>query len=235
MDEGWHVAGMILTVQVAEKRKLAAHTTGQPPASRTAVLYSRATQAPMAIDIPSDRVRFATFEVDLHSGELHKQGIKIKLHDQPFQVLAMLLEHPGELVTREQLHQRLWPSDTFVDFDVGLNSAIKRLRDALGDSPESPRYIETLPRRGYRFIACVEDAIPAIAPGPLPRIGTEQAEAASVAKPAEDALAAAKAGLRPRSPWSLALAAAAGVALLLALNLPSLHRQVPGTTIPLKI
>src|SRR5713226_6862585 len=105
MDEGWHVAGMILTVQVAEKRKLAAHTTAQPPASRTAVLYSRAKQAPMAIAIPSSRVRFATFEVDLRSGELHKQGIKIKLHDQPFQVLAMLLEHAGELVTREQLHR----------------------------------------------------------------------------------------------------------------------------------
>ena len=111
----------------------------------------------MAIAIPSGRVRFATFEVDLRSGELHKQGIKIKLHDQPFQVLAMLLEHPGELVTREQLHQKLWPSDTFVDFDVGLNSAIKRLRDALGDSAEEPRYIETLPRRGYRFIARIEN------------------------------------------------------------------------------
>jgi DNA-binding winged helix-turn-helix (wHTH) protein/Tfp pilus assembly protein PilF len=109
----------------------------------------------MAIAIPSGRVRFATFEVDLRSGELHKQGIKIKLHDQPFQVLTMLLEHPGELVTREQLHQKLWPSDTFVDFDVGLNSAIKRLRDALGDSAEEPRYIETLPRRGYRFVAPV--------------------------------------------------------------------------------
>src|SRR6266852_2462209 len=157
MDEGWHVAGMILTVQVAEKRKLAAYTTAQPLASRTAMLYSRATQTPMAIAIPSGRVRFAAFEVDLRSGELHKQGIKIKLHDQPFQVLTMLLEHPGELVTREQLHQKLWPSETFVDFDVGLNSAIKRLRDALGDSAEQPRYIETLPRRGYRFIARVEN------------------------------------------------------------------------------
>ena len=107
----------------------------------------------MAIAIPSGRVRFATFEVDLRSGELHKQGIKIKLHDQPFQVLAMLLEHAGELVTREQLHEKLWPSDTFVDFDVGLNSAIKRLRDALGDSAENARFVETLPRRGYRFIA----------------------------------------------------------------------------------
>ncbi len=97
MDEGWHVAGMILTVQVAEKRKLAAHTTAQPPASRTAVLYSRATQAPMAIAIPSGRVRFATFEVDLRSGELHKQGIKIKLHDQPFQVLTRSFGPPTRL------------------------------------------------------------------------------------------------------------------------------------------
>src|SRR6266852_7145378 len=157
MAEGWHAAEMILTVQVAEKMKLEAQTMASPPTSRTAVLYSRATQAPMAMAIPSGRVRFATFEVDLRSGELHKQGIKIKLHDQPFQVLAALLEHPGELVTREHLHQKLWPADTFVDFDVGLNSAIKRLRDALGDSAEEPRYIETLPRRGYRFIARVEN------------------------------------------------------------------------------
>jgi len=189
----------------------------------------------MATPILSGRVHFGAFEVDLRSGELHKHGIKIKLHDQPFQVLAMLLEHPGELVTREQLHQKLWPSDTFVDFDVGLNSAIKRLRDALGDSPESPLYIETLPRRGYRFVASVEDAIPAIAPGPLPSIGTGQAEAASVAKPAEDAAAAAKAGLRPRNLWGLALAAAAGLALLLALNLPSLHHRVQGKSISPKI
>src|SRR6266852_9342444 len=235
MAEGWHAAEMILTVQVAEKMKLEAQTMASPPTSRTAVLYSRATQAPMAMAIPSSPVRFGGFEVDLRSGELHKQGIKIKLHDQPFQVLAMLLEHPGELVTREQLHQKLWPADTFVDFDVGLNSAIKRLRDALGDSAESPRYIETLPRRGYRFIASVEDNIPAIAPGPLPSIGTGQSEAASVAKPAEDAPAAAKARLRPRSIWGLALAVAAGLALLLALNLPSLHQRVQGTTIPLKI
>src|SRR5712692_7846807 len=164
MDEGWHVAEMILTVQVAEKMKLAAHTTAQPPASRTAVLYSYATQAPMVTPISAGRVRFGVFEVDLRSGELHKQGIKIKLHDQPFQVLAMLLEHPGDLVTREQLHQKLWPADTFVDFDVGLNSAIKRLRDALGDSAEDPRFVETLPRRGYRFIARVENgALPASA------------------------------------------------------------------------
>src|SRR6266852_6768023 len=157
MAEGWRVAEMILTVQVLEKMGLEAQIVASPPAGRTVVLNSRVTQATMAVPIPSFRVRFGVFEADLRCGELHKQGIKIKLHDQPFQVLAMLLERPGELVTREQLYQKLWAADTFVDFDVGLNSAIKRLRDALGDSAEEPRYIETLPRRGYRFIAPLAD------------------------------------------------------------------------------
>src|SRR5215813_8635464 len=103
------------------------------------------------------KARFSSFEVDLRSGQLYKHGIRLKLQDQPFQVLALLLEHPGDLVTREELHQKLWPSDTFVDFDTGLNNAIKKLRDALGDSAEEPRYIETLPRRGYRFIPHVEN------------------------------------------------------------------------------
>lgn len=110
----------------------------------------------MATAIPFERFRFGVFEVDLRSGELRKQGIKIKLHDQPFQVLAVLLEHRGEVVTREQLQQKLWPADTFVDFDRGLNSAVKKLRDALGDSADAPRYLETLPRRGYRLIAAVD-------------------------------------------------------------------------------
>jgi len=103
------------------------------------------------------RARFGAFEVDLRSGELHKRGIRQKLQDQPFRVLALLLEHPGDVVTREELHQKLWPADTFVDFDTGLNSAIKKLRYVLGDSADEPRYIETLPRRGYRFIAHVEN------------------------------------------------------------------------------
>jgi eukaryotic-like serine/threonine-protein kinase len=111
------------------------------------------------------RTRFGAFEVDLRSGEVYKHGIRLKLQDQPFQVLAVLLEHPGDVVTREELHQRLWPSDTFVDFDTGLNSAIKKLRDALSDSAEEPRYIETLPRRGYRFIARVENGN---LPAPVP-------------------------------------------------------------------
>jgi DNA-binding winged helix-turn-helix (wHTH) protein/tetratricopeptide (TPR) repeat protein len=103
------------------------------------------------------RTRFGAFEVDLRSGDLHKHGVRLKLQDQPFQVLALLLDHAGDVVTRDELRQKLWPADTFVDFDTGLNSAIKKLRDALADSAEEPRYIETLPRRGYRFIAHVEN------------------------------------------------------------------------------
>ena len=97
-------------------------------------------------------VRFGDFAVDLRSGELHKEGVKIKLQEQPFRLLAVLLEHAGEVVTREELRQRLWPEDTFGAFDDGLNTAIKELRDALGDSAEKPRLIETLPKHGYRFL-----------------------------------------------------------------------------------
>ena len=100
-------------------------------------------------------VRFGVFEANLASAELRKNGQKIKLQDQPFQVLTILLESPGEIVTREQFRATLWPADTFVDFDHGLNAAIKRLRDALGDSADSPLFVETLARRGYRFIAPV--------------------------------------------------------------------------------
>ena len=101
-------------------------------------------------------MRFGTYEVDLRLGELRKNGKRVKLTGQPFQILVILLEHPGDLVTREQLQQRLWPSDTFVDFDSGLNAAINRVREALGDSAENPRFVETLPRRGYRFIAPIK-------------------------------------------------------------------------------
>jgi len=101
-------------------------------------------------------IRFGTFEVDLHAGELRKNGLRIRLQDQPLQVLLALVEKPGVLITREELREKLWPADTFVDFDHGLNAAIKRLRDALGDSAEGPRFVETLARRGYRFIAPVE-------------------------------------------------------------------------------
>jgi TolB-like protein/DNA-binding winged helix-turn-helix (wHTH) protein len=101
----------------------------------------------------SQPVRFGLFEVDLRAGELRKQGVKIKLQEQPLQILAMLLEHPGQVVTREELRNKLWPADTFVDFDHGLNKSINKLREAVGDSAENPRFIETLKRRGYRFLA----------------------------------------------------------------------------------
>src|SRR5436305_281769 len=103
-------------------------------------------------------IRFGIFEVDPQAGELRRQGLKVKLQDQPFQVLMMLLECPGEVVTRETLQKKLWPTDTFVDFERGLNRTINKLREALVDEADNPRFIETLPRRGYRFLAPVEAA-----------------------------------------------------------------------------
>ncbi|PYX33772.1 MAG: hypothetical protein DMG80_04835 [Acidobacteria bacterium] len=101
-------------------------------------------------------IRFGAFEVDTRSGELRRQGARLKLQEQPFQVLVLLLERPGEVVTREEFTQKLWQGNTFVDFDRGLNKAINRLREVLRDSADKPRFIETLPQRGYRFIAQVE-------------------------------------------------------------------------------
>ena len=106
-------------------------------------------------DLKRPRIRFGVFEVDLQARELRKQGFKVKLQEQPFQILSMLLERPGEIVTREEIRKRLWPADTFVDFDSGLNRATNRLRESLGDDAENPRFVETAPRRGYRFIAPV--------------------------------------------------------------------------------
>ena len=104
------------------------------------------------------RLRFGVFEIDLPAGELRKHGLKIRIQEQPFQVLAMLVQNAGKVVTREDLQKKLWPADTFVDFDHGLNKAVNKIRDALSDSAESPRYVETLSRRGYRFLAEVKDA-----------------------------------------------------------------------------
>src|SRR6201981_4001551 len=110
----------------------------------------------MALETRSSGIlRFATFEVDLRAGELRKQGKRIKVQEQPFHVLTVLLQRPGEVVTREELRNQNWPPDTFVDFDNSLNTAINKLREALGDSADNPRFVETLPRRGYRFIAPV--------------------------------------------------------------------------------
>src|SRR5580692_7684444 len=98
---------------------------------------------------------FGVFEVDMRAGELRKRGVRIKLQEQPFQILSLLTEHSGEVVTRDELRQKLWPAHTFVDFDRSLNKAMTKLRFAIGDSAESPRYVETIPRHGYRFLAPV--------------------------------------------------------------------------------
>jgi TolB-like protein/DNA-binding winged helix-turn-helix (wHTH) protein/tetratricopeptide (TPR) repeat protein len=143
-------------------------------------------------------VRFATFQVDLRSGELRKQGVKIKVQEQPFRVLTVLLQRPGEVVTREELRNQNWPPDTFVDFENSLNTAINKLRDALGDSADNPRFIETLPRRGYRFIA--------------PVISDQQEKSPVTAE--ESNLGDEQPGKNPRTRRWLVLAAVAVLALL---------------------
>jgi cholera toxin transcriptional activator len=105
---------------------------------------------------PARRYRFGAFEADAATGELRRQGIRIKLHTQPFQVLLMLLERPGEVLSREEISRALWSDGTFVDYDHGVNSAVSRIREALGDAADRPRFVETLARRGYRFVAPVE-------------------------------------------------------------------------------
>src|SRR5713101_5455359 len=125
-------------------------------------------------------LRFGTFEVNPRSGELRKGGVRIKLHGQPFEVLAMLLERPGQVVTREELRLRLWPTDTFVNFDHGVNTAINKLREALGDSADNPRFVETLPRRGYRLVAGVEGQDRATAPEAVLPVGVTGRRAVAV-------------------------------------------------------
>jgi DNA-binding winged helix-turn-helix (wHTH) protein len=133
-------------------------------------------------------VRFGVFETDLITGELRREGTKIRLQEQPFQVLLILLERPGDLVTREELQKRLWPADTFVDFDHSLNTAVNKLREALGDAAANPRFVQTVAKRGYRFIAPVEreqtatgaersapgtTAVRAVSPAPQPKFHPE--------------------------------------------------------------
>jgi TolB-like protein/DNA-binding winged helix-turn-helix (wHTH) protein/Tfp pilus assembly protein PilF len=125
------------------------------------MLPAASKQDEMPSPSPQPAVRFGSFEVNPRTGELRKQGLHIKLHEKPLQVLLALLEHPGEVVTRKELQERLWPGDTFVEFENGLNNAISRLREALGDTAESPRFIETVPRRGYRFLPEVSQSSPA--------------------------------------------------------------------------
>jgi len=118
----------------------------------------------MAQSAPSQILSFANFAIDLRSGEIRKSGIKIKLQEKPFQILVLLLDRPGELVSREELRGKLWPEGTFVDFDHSLGTAIAKLRQALGDSAQNPRFIETVSNRGYRFLVPVENR--ALAPAP---------------------------------------------------------------------
>src|SRR5438552_5404647 len=165
----------------------------------------------------SEKVKFGPFEADLHTHEIWKFGVKIKLVGQPFEILATLLRKPGDLVTREEFRALLWPSDTFVDFDHGLNAAVNKLREALSDSAETPKYVETLPRRGYRFIAPVErpgtKTAQESAPAPLdvPRLSPRsgQPPAAGVNPP----LSHADHAHPPRS-WGLYLSAAILITIL---------------------
>ncbi len=179
------------------------------------------------------RTRFGPFEVDLRSGELHKHGIRLKLQDQPFQVLALLLESPGDMVTREELRQRLWPGDTFVDFDTGLNSTIKKLRDALGDSAEHPRFIETLPRRGYRWLApveCVRDIsanVPVAAPGSAPPEVRSSPAGAPYAVPAST--------VRLPAVATSGIAFLSVLALLFALDVGKFRTRLLGGAVPVHI
>src|SRR5215470_17871941 len=113
---------------------------------------------------PCNGVRFGPFRLDLTAGELHKGDLKVRLQEQPFRVLHLLVERPGEVVTREELQKKLWPNDTIVEFDHSINAAIRRLRDALGDTAEKPKYVETVARRGYRLLVTVEWAGPASPP-----------------------------------------------------------------------
>ena len=135
-------------------------------------------------------LRFGAFEADLQARELRKQGMQIKLQEQPFQILAFLMEHAGEVVTREQISQRLWPTDTFVDVDNSVNAAVNRLREALGDSAESPRFVETLPRRGYRFVAPVTEvksfasSVTSVSTGAAPQARPDEVLAGSSSKAA---------------------------------------------------
>jgi DNA-binding winged helix-turn-helix (wHTH) protein len=143
----------------------------------------------MATPSPPRRYRFGAFEADGATGELRRQGIRIKLNAQPFQVLLLLLERPGELLTREEISRELWPNGTFVDYEHGVNSAVNRIREALGDTAGSPRFVETLARRGYRFVApverigLIEDLAAPASEAPAPVSVTSEATAVPVEEP----------------------------------------------------
>src|SRR4029077_5566575 len=178
------------------------------------------------------KARFGSFEMDLRAGELRKHGVRIRLQTQPFQILGMLLERPGELVTREELRQALWPGDTFVDFDHGLNNAINRLRETLGDSAESPRFLETLPRRGYRFIAAVESIAPPSSQDSKPQVEDSSTTPSTAVgdKMAALPVESSKSSRRARL-WIIAGAGVAALfVLLVSLNTGGLRQRLLGAT-----
>lgn len=177
----------------------------------------------MAISPPPGLIRFGVFELDLRSRQLSRKGVRVRLPQQPIQVLCVLLDRPGEVVTREELHKLLWPEDVFVDFDLGLNKSVQKLREALGDSPGSPLYIETVPRIGYRFIAPVNGTTAALEADE----GTATPMSQSIAvPPAKAPIAEVR-----RAPWFLLAACAVGVAACVALTFGGMalyrwrHRQ----------
>jgi TolB-like protein/DNA-binding winged helix-turn-helix (wHTH) protein/Flp pilus assembly protein TadD len=174
------------------------------------------------------RLCFGVFELDLRTAELRKRGLRVRLQEQPFQVLAMLLERAGQVVGREELQKKLWPADTFVDFDHGLNKAINKIREALGDSAESPRFVETVARRGYRFIADVRvaDAAPARSPEPAPQ--PHPGPDASDRRDFAGTLATLR---RRRPPRAWTLSTSALLVLLISLAAWKLHSYTPPSSV----
>lgn len=178
----------------------------------------------MAAETQASTVRrFGVFEIDLQSGELRKNGMRLRLSGQPLQVLATLIERAGDVVTREELHSKLWPADTYVDFDHGLNSAVSRIREALDDSSDTPRYVETIPRRGYRFIASVTNVHPARLAGLAAdsEIGAEKTAISGTSAP----FATTKKGLISTRPmvWFVGVVVIAALAASFALYRGKVH------------
>jgi pentatricopeptide repeat protein len=180
---------------------------------------------------PSRRLSFDEFEVDLRSGELWERGNRLRLQDQPFQVLRVLLERRGEIVTRDELKQTLWPADTFVDFDDGLNTAVRKLRDVLGDSTEKPRYIETIPRRGYRFMGCLSDLQPAVLSSPAEETNDSPVQEFSRSDPSAPVVLPAPAQLLSIR-WRVLLTAAAALAVFSAALVLYRGSSAKGTSQP---
>src|SRR5258707_865801 len=179
--------------------------------------------------------RFGTFEFDPLARQLRKHGHTIRLHGQPLEILGLLLEHPAEVVLREDLRAKLWPEDTFVDFEHSLNAAVNKLREALGDDANSPRFIETVPRRGYRFIAPIEGALPVLAPDTTNQdVPTANQEAIDLTaeRPATEVPTPAGTRTQWRRVWLAFLASVFLVVLLVGFNASGLRQRVWGGADP---